>query len=331
MPSAPDRLVPEAPGAFSRRKNPESAGKGRRATKQSAQGRKIKRARAVPERARGKGRASVKGATRNTQRGSAPRQPSLWFNRVLILFAAVVVLTAAAQAYIALDQLPVQRITVTGQLEHTQAEAVQEMVQASLAGGFLSADLQRMREQLQGLPWIFEATVRRRWPNALEIHVVEQLPIARWGEDSYLNHEGGIFRSENVQQGDALPLLRGPDGSAAALMARYQRLVEILAPLNLTVEQLSEDARGQLEAVLGGGMRLVIGGSDFRERMQRFVSIYREQLAAQAGNLARVDLRYSSGLAVAYRESYDVGNNAELEAQAGAQAQSGSSHVAGLQ
>ena len=147
------------------------------------------------------------------------------------------VLLAAAQAYITLQSIPVQRIGVTGELEYTQTAVVQELVQPELAGGFLKADLQRIRTQLEGLPWIYEATVRRKWPNALEINVVEQLPIARWGDDGFLNHEGEVFHSGKAGQWQSLPQLQGPEGTARALMDNYQRLLEILAPLGLTLEQ----------------------------------------------------------------------------------------------
>ncbi len=247
------------------------------------------------------------GATRNTK-GPVERPPRsfAWFNRVLILAGAGVVLLAAAQAYITLQSIPVQRISVTGELEHTQAEAVQEMVQPALAGGFLNADLQYIRRQLEGLPWIYEATVRRKWPNALEIHVVEQLPIARWGSDGFLNHEGEVFHSAKTGQWQSLPLLQGPDGAARDLVANYQRLVELLAPIGLAVEQLAVDERGQLEAVLAGGMRLIVGGDDFLDRMHRFVAIYRTELAARTEDIERVDLRYESGIAVAFSDSSQV-------------------------
>ena len=226
----------------------------------------------------------------------------MWINRVLILVAATVVVAAGARAYLWLDSLPVQQITVSGALEHTQAEAVQELVQGTLGGGFLSADLRSMQRQLQRLPWIYEASVRRRWPNALEIHVVEQLPIARWGEDSLLNHEGAIFTSDSPGDWHALPLLRGPEGSAPALMERYLQLRELLAPLQLQVEQLRVDQRGQLEAMLAGDVRLIIGGEQFRERMLRFTGIYARELAPRIDEIERIDLRYQVGIAVAYTE-----------------------------
>ena len=254
-----------------------------------------------------RGRKTVEGATRNSRAtAKTPRKPSVWLNRGLILLGAGVVTVAAAKAYMTLQAIPVQRISVTGELEHTQAEAVQNMVQSSLAGGFLKADLQLMRSQLEGLPWIYEATVRRKWPNELEIHVLEQLPIARWGQDGFLNHEGGMFRSASSAQWESLPLLTGPEGTARLLVAKYQRLLGILAPLNLAVEQLAIDERGQMEAVLAGGIRLVVGNEDFLGRMRRFVAIYRSELEQRRDEIERVDLRYESGVAVAFIDTSQV-------------------------
>jgi cell division protein FtsQ len=253
--------------------------------------------------ARRQPRSTAKGATR--QRAAAVQKAPrsfVWLNRILILLGAGVVLVAALKAYIALQAIPVERISVSGELNHTRTTAVQQMVQPALAGGFLGADLQRVREQLEALPWIYEANVRRRWPNALEIHVVEQLPIARWGEDGFLNHEGEVFRPSDGQAWQSLPLLAGPEGTAESLMASYRRIGEMLAPLHLKVEQLLVDERGEVEAVLAGGIRLVLGSEDFLERMRRFVRVYRTELAPVAGRVQRVDLRYADGVAVAFAE-----------------------------
>jgi len=253
------------------------------------------------------GRRPTHGATRNSVVAVEQNVgTSVWLNRILILLGAAVVLVAATQAFITVASLPVQRISVTGELEHTQAQAVQDMVQPGLAGGFLNADLQQIRNQLESLPWIYEATVRRKWPNALEIHVVEELPIARWGQDGFLNHEGEIFVSGKNADWNALPLLLGPEGSAQTLVAKYQRLVELLEPLNLSVQQLAVDERGQMEAVLAGGTQLNLGGEDFLDRMNRFVGIYRSELAARWVEVERVDLRYKNGLAVAFNTSSQV-------------------------
>lgn len=278
---------------------PESREQEPAAKKKAGRKKKVAKAASRPAARAG----SAKGATRKRVETveKAPRSFA-WLNRILILLGAGVVLVAALKAYIALQAIPVERITVTGELNHTRTGTVQDMVQPALAGGFLGADLQRVREQLEALPWIYEANVRRRWPNALEIHVVEQLPIARWGGDAYLNHQGEVFRPSNSQQWQSLPLLSGPEGAAASLMAHYRRIGEILAPLHLKVEQLLVDERGEVEAVLAGGTRLVLGGDNFLERMRRFVVVYKQELAPVAGLVERVDLRYADGVAVAFAE-----------------------------
>lgn len=252
-------------------------------------------------------RRPVSGATRNTAAvAGRPARSFFWLNRLLILLAAAVVLTAATKGFLAIQGLPVQRISITGELEYTQAQAVQDMVQPSLAGGFLKADLHQIQRQLESLPWVYEASVRRRWPAALEIHIVEELPIARWGWDGFLNHEGDVFHSDKNGDWNSLPLLQGPDGSARSLMANYQRLVEFLRPLDLRVDQLLVDERGQMEAVLVGGMQLILGAEDFLGRMQLFGKVYRSELIARRAEIKRVDLRYENGVAVAFSESSQV-------------------------
>lgn len=247
-----------------------------------------------------------RGATRKAPPAPTRRTWWVWLNRLLVLCGAAVVLVALVQAWLYLRQIPVQRVSVKGKLEHTQTEAIREMVRPALAGGFLSADLEQVRDQLEDLPWIYRATVRRVWPNAMEIQVLEQLPIARWGEGGFLNHEGEVFQSERARQWQDLPRLSGPPGSEEQLMDSYQRLLEFLQPLDLGVLALARDERGQLRARLDNGVELVIGNEEFKQRMRRFVALYSRELAARATEIERIDLRYQRGLAVAYRESSQV-------------------------
>ena len=254
-------------------------------------------------------RKPTKGATRKSKAAAVKKSRSFaWLNRVLVLMAVVAVTALAGKGYIALHAIPVEHIIVSGKLEHTKTAALEEMVRPALVGGFLNADLDRIRAQLQSLPWVFEVSVRRRWPNALELHVVEQLPIARWGADGFLNHEGAVFQSgEGQQDWSALPLLQGPEGAASELMGIYQQTIEILSPEELIVKELTIDDRAQVTARLQGDIVLAMGGVDFvEERLRRFVEVYRVELAAKKDSIAGVDLRYQNGLAVDYRESSQV-------------------------
>lgn len=255
-------------------------------------------------------RKGAKGATRKVA-VAQPRERSFsWINRSLVSLGVVVVLAATAKAILVLQAIPVERIVVTGKLENTQTAVIQEMVQPALVGGFLGADLQRIRGQLESLPWVYEASVRRQWPSALEIHVIEQLPIARWGENGYLNHAGDIFQSAGVATNGVehaiLPLLTGPAGAQRKLIADYQLLTEMLRPLALSVSSLEVDARGQLQATLTDGVELALGDEMLRERLDRFVALYRAGLSSRRQEIVRVDVRYQRGIAVAFKEPVEL-------------------------
>lgn len=261
-----------------------------------------------PQRAASRRRKPVQGASRRQESPNrAGRDYGVWLNGLFIVAGSALVLAAGVRAFMYLQALPVEHIRVTGELEHIQAEAIQDMVQPALVGGFLGADLARIRSELEGLPWVYRVSVRRRWPSSLEINVREQLPIARWGEEGFLNHSGEVFSSSRARDVQSLPTLRGPEGTAGDLMASYLRLLDLLEPLGLTVTGLEVDERGQLAVTLAGGMRLMVGNREFLERLQRFVAVYPRHLAPRADEIQRVDLRYESGLAVAFRGAEEDG------------------------
>src|SRR5690554_7654364 len=100
---------------------------------------------ATPQR-RSRRRAQPRGTRQWPRLGS-------WVNRLLIVAGLGVVSLAAGKAWMVLAAIPVERVVITGSLQRTQIAAVEDVVQPALAGGFLNADLDAVREQLETLPW----------------------------------------------------------------------------------------------------------------------------------------------------------------------------------
>lgn len=255
--------------------------------------------------------------TRKPQRRSASRSAPGMLDRVKAVGERISawarpLSTAAALAFVALIlgrgvlalyEQPVAHIVVSGKLENRHREAVRNTVAASIDEGLLALDLQTLRDELESLPWIYRATLRRQFPDTLEIRVIEQLPIARWGDSGFLNHEARIVEVADAQRWESLPLIRGPEGSEARLMTHYQRLLELLRPLELTPTSLTEDSFRQLSVVLDSGLQLELGDRDrFSERVDRFLTLWRRELQLEAGRVERVDMRYAVGAAVAFSD-----------------------------
>jgi cell division protein FtsQ len=221
--------------------------------------------------------------------------------RVLLgLLGVVAVVALVGFGVRELTSLPIERVVVTGDLQRVSRSQLQEMVSESLQGGFLGADLQFIREPLEQLPWVYRVVVKRRWPNSIEINVTEQLPIARWGEEGYVNHLGEVFRPGVVEAMAELPLLEGPPSSQLLLMQRYMYMQEQLAPIKLQLVALTMSSRGGLRARLSNGGELVLGRGDLEGKLERFIGVYHADLESRALQMRSVDLRYPHGLAVAW-------------------------------
>ena len=240
------------------------------------------------------------GATRKARKPPALAGAARTGRALLGVLVVVVGVAAVLLAGRELSRLPIERIVVTGELQRVSRAQLEAMVNESLKGGFLWADLQYVREPLERLPWVFRVVVKRRWPNSLEIQVIEQLPIAHWGEDGFVNHEGEVFRPQVIEALEELPLLAGPEGSQLLLMQYYKYMREQLAAVDLQLNELSMNERGGLRARLSNGSKLVLGRGEMAEKIQRFVGVYRADLASREDKVRSVDLRYQTGLAVAW-------------------------------
>ncbi|MEB0243952.1 FtsQ-type POTRA domain-containing protein, partial [Pseudomonas sp. 5C2] len=72
-------------------------------------------------------------------------------------------------------------------------QAVQQRIATYVAASFFTIALAGMRTELEQMPWIAHDEVRRVWPDQVIILLEEQLPVARWGEESLLNNQGQAF------------------------------------------------------------------------------------------------------------------------------------------
>lgn len=222
---------------------------------------------------------------------------------LVMLLAVAVVLGLGREALAGLRAMPVERILVTGKLEQVREDALRSALQGRLEAGLLFLDLSGLREELEALPWVYRVQLRRRFPDILELRVVEQLPIARWGEYGFLNHEARIIPVVDASRWSGLPRIRGPEGSEARLMTRYQRLQELFHSHELTLVELQEDGFGQLVLTLDNGTLVQLGNRDFAGRVDGFLHLWEHELKTFTDAVARVDMRYEGGAAVALDEA----------------------------
>jgi cell division protein FtsQ len=248
-------------------------------------------------------------ATRKRRQARRNRQPvRIGFGWIKPTLALITVLGSAAGLTLMLEwmkdphQWPVGRVNIQGEFRHLQSPQLEQVVAPLAESGFFVVNVGELQRHLQALAWVEQVSVRRVWPDELEIEVREQRPVAHWGSDGFLNARAQVFRPERAVEADPLPWLSGPDGYQERVLAMYRSMQTLLQPLQLEVARLSLDARRAWRVELDNGLVLEAGRGHPLQRMARFIKVYPALLAGAEGRLLSVDLRYSNGFAARWQE-----------------------------
>ncbi|MDE1987043.1 MAG: FtsQ-type POTRA domain-containing protein [Alphaproteobacteria bacterium] len=95
------------------------------------------------------------------------------------------------------------QVTIMAALGFTQGQSI------------FSVNLPSARARLMQLPWVADAVVKRRYPDDINVRIVEKQPFARWQtpKDSYVvERSGAVITDKGLDQFPRLPLLLG-DGA----------------------------------------------------------------------------------------------------------------------
>lgn len=214
--------------------------------------------------------------------------------RLVVSMIALLVSILAAYAWIRLD-VPIERVKVEGRLAEAERVQVRQVVDASLNGGMLGADLDELRIAIEALSWPRFVTVRRVWPAGLQISVEKAMVVARWNQ-AYLTADGQVVEMPTDQLG--LPILNCATSQPKAALETYLRLSIIASDAGLALAMLEENELGEWMLKFPNGVSLMLGSERLSERFERFVVVYRQQLQARFDQVAHVDARYASGVAV---------------------------------
>lgn len=218
--------------------------------------------------------------------------------RILPALAAAAVAGAIAggawygYGYIAAQ--PIQRVIFAGDVKKLARKDLEAFAQSVQGASATSASLAAIREAARRIPWVRDATVRRRFPDAVEVAFETHEALARWGDAALLSVRGDVFSADHA---GFLPIFRGPEGSGAVMAAEYPRIVAALAPLASAVTELRYSPRAAWQVALESGLTLELGRGDIHPRLARFAAAW-PQLAAQGAGAKHADLRYPSGFAL---------------------------------
>ena len=231
----------------------------------------------------------------------------------LALALVALPVVAVLNGWIGSERWPLRTLRVNEGLERVDAARLRQTLLPYATAGFFAVRLDPARAAVARLPWVEHAEVRKRWPDVLEVRIVEHRPFARWGEDRLLSEQGRLFPVAGIEVPDGLPQLSAADGRVPEVVALYNESREMFAPGGYSVVRLALDSRDSWSLSLDNGVEVVVGSQEARLRLKRFARVLPQLLARNPLPLRRADLRYTNGFALVWGDAPAPAGEAALD------------------
>jgi|SRR5579863_735532 len=180
-----------------------------------------------------------------------------WKTYLRVTFWGVIALAAAATSYalghylLASPEMALihsDQVQIAGN-QYVPRGRVLEIFAADRNRSVLRIPLNERRRQLETIPWVEQATVRRALPNRIEVEITERTPIAflREGSDLALVDVHGVILDRPLKANFHFPVITGI-GADMPIEDREQRM-QMFAGFSRQVESARSGAMDQVSEV----------------------------------------------------------------------------------
>jgi cell division protein FtsQ len=203
-----------------------------------------------------------------------------------------VVSSVTAASGLAIDQ-----VKITGQSETSEVDIL-DRLEIEQYPSLFTFDLDAARERVETLPWVVRATLRKLYPDTLEVAVSERLPYALWQNDdtvSLIDPQGTVISDYIGERYTNLPLVVGPGANTRVdefldLVLSQPRLIPRVRAGVLVSER-------RWNVILAGGVEIMLPEVDPADALARVAELDdRRQLLSR--EVTTVDMRVPDRLVV---------------------------------
>lgn len=225
---------------------------------------------------------------------------------LLLLFGGAALAYSMVLEATRLPFFPLRQVVVMNVPSQVTRAQIEFAAKNSLSGNFFTVNLDTVRAAIEKQAWVRRASVRRHWPDGIELTIEEHAAAARWqhgtDEARLVNDHGEVFAAPATAKQATLPLLAGPEGSAPLVLSRYHEFSALLLPLHRTLRVVSLSPRQAWQLRLDDGLTLELGRDQpkhpIEERVSRFVGTYGEAKTRLQTPIVAIDMRYPNGFAL---------------------------------
>ncbi|WP_432742098.1 cell division protein FtsQ/DivIB [Methylobacter sp. G7] len=204
-------------------------------------------------------------------------------------------------AALGVKSIPIKYVRSEGVFQYLGKDEIKEALQPLVMTGFFDADMQAIHQAISELVWVDSVTVKRVWPDAIDIKIREKKPYVRWGQKSLITVRGEIITPKNIDQFKHMPILQGPELKQAKTLEIMKGVNTALADQSMKMAEFTINDRWAWKIKLTTGLEILLGRNEQLKKLQRFLETLEVLGQEQVERIAIVDLRYPNGYAVSWK------------------------------
>jgi cell division protein FtsQ len=221
---------------------------------------------------------------------------------LLLLSLTVLVMAALMSGMIKSDRWKISNVDLKAEFNRVTAEQIRVAIAATTERSFFNIKIEEIRSSILQIPWVQNVSILKKWPNTLIVTVIEHKAVAVWNSDKLLNLDGHIFEVDTLDSVESLPRIYGLDNLSSLILTKYLRFNELFKTTGLDITSATVSPRGGWNLNLSNGINVNLGTLQMDSKIIRLCETWVNLLKQNDQAPEYIDLRYSNGYAVKWRE-----------------------------
>lgn len=240
-------------------------------------------------------------ATKNTNIPLAQRKNKEWpyfLGIVLIVSALADGVVTVVKKYV---ELPINQVVFTGELKHLDIKQMHKIIEIEMENGFLGVKLDEVSYLLNLEPWVKQVSVKKVWPDTLEINVTEHKPMATLNYQGIISQQGNYFEPKVLNITKDLPIFYGEVTMINKMTEMYHALSRTLGKFNKTIKTLHLNKQDEWIVEFNRNIKIILGRKHVLQHFSRFLIAFNSNYNQFKNKIDTIDLRYSNGFSVRWK------------------------------
>lgn len=154
----------------------------------------------------------------------------------LVNFLSVMILLFCGGLYVVKHWFTVEKIVITGNIEHVTPVQLSYIAHNKLHGTFFTLDIAELKDEFQALPWVRKVSLQRHFPHTIVVTLEEYKVVARIGDDALLAESGEVFGGADDSL--SLPTFYVEPSAAGVALTKYEQIQTVLLQHNDSMVKL---------------------------------------------------------------------------------------------